>query len=72
MSIPQYLDGDTLDHCQQALRDGRTLDHLAGLLHMDCEYLGRLLGLPTSSQPAQQQDDAADFLWRADALDGVL
>ncbi len=68
----RYLDADTLDQCLRALRDGRTLDDIAGRLHIDCEYLGRLLQLPVS-QPADAVDaDQSVDLWRADALDQVL
>ena len=64
-----YIDGDTLPQCHEALRDGRTLDDLAGRLHIDTEYLGRLLQLPTT--PAVSNDDDGD-LWRTDELDAVL
>lgn len=70
MSGVNYLDQDTLDHCQQALRDGRTLEDIAGRLHIAPEQLARLLQLPVS-QPAAQQDDD-DYLWAADRLGGVL
>ena len=66
-----YLDSDTLDQCHQALRDGRTLDDLAGRLHIDCEYLGRLLQLPTV-KPANMVEQPADYLWSCDRLDGQL
>lgn len=65
-----YLDSDTLDQCHQALRDGRTLDELAGRLHIDTEYLGRLLQLPTS-QPVETGNAEFD-LWSTDRLDSVL
>lgn len=29
-----YLDGDTLDLCHQAIRDGKTLDDVAEYLHL--------------------------------------
>ena len=66
-----YLDGDTIAQCHQALRDGRTLDDLAGRLHIDTEYLGRLLQLPTA-QPANMIAQPADYLWSCDRLDGQL
>jgi hypothetical protein len=53
MSGQPYLDGDTIDICLAALRDGRTLDDIAGRLHLDTELLGRLLQLP--STPADNQ-----------------
>ena len=66
-----YLDGDTIAQCHQALRDGRTLDDLAGRLHIDTEYLGRRLQLPTA-QPANMIAQPADYLWSCDRLDGQL
>ena len=68
MSNP-YLDGDTFTKCHQALRDGVTLDELAGKLHFDRDHLARLLQLPTS-QPVTT-DDEPD-LWRTDELDAQL
>ena len=58
--------------CREAMRQGRTLDDLAGRLHVDTEYLGRLLQLPTV-KPVQVQADASEFdLWSVDRLDEVL
>lgn len=68
MSLP-YIDQDTLDQCHQALRDGRPLDDLAGRLHVDTEYLGRLLQLPTV-KPLQVSTEPD--LWAVDRLDGQL
>ncbi len=65
----KYLDGSTLDECIEAMRQGRTLDDLAGRLHFDCEYLGRLLGLPTA-QPAATTDEPN--LWRVPELEAQL
>ena len=66
----RYLDSDTLEQCHLVLRDGRSLDDLAGKLHFESEHLGRLLQLPVS-QPATVSDTSPD-LWAADRLDGVL
>ena len=65
----RYIDSDTLDQCHQALRDGTTLDDLAGKLHVEPELLGRLLQLPTS-QPVTV-DDEPD-LWSVDRLNEQL
>ena len=70
MSGVNYLDGDTADQCHQALRDGRTLEDVAGRLHMDTELLGRLLQLPTVQSDVAQPDP--NYLWSADRLDAVL
>ena len=68
----RYLDGDTLDLCHQFLRDGGTLDALAGRLHIaDTELLGRLLQLP-AVKPAASAADAEFDLWRSDELDAKL
>ena len=64
----RYLDGDTLDLCHQALRDGTTLDDLAGRLHFEPPTLAKLLGLPTVKPVVTDDPD----LWRSDELDGVL
>ena len=64
-----YLDGSTLDECIEAMREGGTLDDPAGLLHVDTEYLGRLLQLPTA-KPVQATTESD--LWRTDELNGVL
>lgn len=67
----KYLDGSTLDECIEAMRQGRTLDDLAGLLHMDTELLGRLLQLPLKREPGVAADHSFD-LWSTDRLDGQL
>ena len=64
----RYLDSDTLDQCHQALRDGRTLDDLAGRLHFDTELLGRLLQLPQ----VKLAEQPADYLWAVDRLQAQL
>ena len=63
-----YLDGSTLDECIEAIRQGRTLDDLAGRLHVDTEYLGRLLQLPTVNMVVQP----ADYLWHMNDLEAQL
>jgi len=69
-----YLDADTISQCHQALRDGRTLDDLAGRLHFqDTELLGRLLQLPTTKPAAPNNAADTSFdLWAADRLAEVL
>ncbi len=66
----KYLDGDTLAQCHQFLQDGGTLAELAGKLHIDTEYLGRLLQLPTAKPTTS---DATEFnLWAVDRLQAQL
>ena len=64
-----YLDADTITQCHQALRDGRTLDDLAGKLHVvDTELLGRLLQLPSLKPVPTGEPD----LWRVSELESQL
>ena len=65
----RYIDADTIAQCYQALRDGKTLEHLAGRLHCDPGHLANLLGEP-SIKPVPVTDEAD--LWSVDRLDGVL
>lgn len=67
----RYIDGDTLDQCLAALRNGRTLEDIAGRLHLDTELLGRLLQLPAKREPVTTQADDFD-LWAVDRLEGQL
>ena len=65
----RYLDADTLDQCHQALRDGQTLDALAGKLHLEPATLARLLGLP----PQKRSDpEMGCDLWRTDEAERQL
>lgn len=65
-----YLDGDTADQCMELLRQGVSLDHIAGRLGCSADELCRLLGLP--SWTPEPTADADCDLWAADALDGQL
>lgn len=67
-----YLDGDTRDMCLTAIREGRSLDDLAGSLHLDTELLGRLLQLPAETTPVDAAAQPADYLWAVDRLQDVL
>ena len=68
MSNP-YIAQDILDQCRQALRDGKTLEHLAGRLHCDADHLARMLGLP-ALRPIPATDEAD--LWRTHEIDDVI
>jgi len=59
MSNP-YIAQDVLDQCDQAIRDGRSLEYLAGQLRCTPEHLGQLLGMP-SLQPVPTDDQDQDF-----------
>ncbi len=54
--------------CIGAMRAGRTLDDLAGRQHVDTEYHGRLMQLPTATPAVAVEPD----LWSTDRLDSVL
>jgi hypothetical protein len=65
-----YIDGDTLDQCREALRQGRTLDSLAGQLRCSPEHLAKLLGISTAPKPIPAADEFD--LFACDRLDAVL
>ena len=65
-----YIDGDTLDQCREALRQGRTLDSLAGQLRCSPEHLAKLLGISTAPKPIPTTDEFD--LFAVDRLEGVL
>ena len=67
-----YLDGDVLDECREAHRQGKTLDFVAGRLHCSQSHLASLLGLP-ALQPVPTDDQDQDFdLWAFDDSKEVL
>ena len=67
-----YIDGSTLDECREALRQGKKLEALAGILCCSQSHLASLLGLP-ALQPVSTDDQDQDFdLWAADKLNEVL
>ncbi len=69
----RHIDQGTLDDCREALRHGRTMEQLAGMLRVDAGELSSLLTTP-GAQPAKSRQPADDpgYLWHADALDAVL
>ena len=69
MSNP-YIAQDVLDQCREALRQGKTLETLAGILRCEADHLARLLGLP-ASPPAGAGNTEFD-LWSIDRLNEVL
>ena len=71
MSEP-YIDGSTLDECREALRQGRKLEDLAGVLKCTPEHLRRLLGEPVWKQILHDNSGTDFDLFAADRLDGVL
>lgn len=72
MSNP-YIAQDVLDQCREALRQGRTLEFLAGQLRCEPEHLANMLGEPQwKAEPVTTQADDGFDLWAADRLDGQL
>ena len=63
-----YLDSDTIALCHAAMRDGQSLDDLAGKLHFSPVTLARLLGLPTVKPVTADEVD----LWRVSELESQL
>lgn len=69
MSGTPYIDQDTLDECREALRQGSTLDFLAGQMRMTPDTLANLLGIPQWKQiPVEPETD----LFALDRLEDVL
>ena len=66
-----YIGQDILDQAAEALRQGKTLDFVAGRLHCSQSHLARLLGLPVNPAASEVLDDP-DYLWSVDALDARL
>ena len=62
---------DILDQAADALRQGRKLEDLAGVLKCTPEHLRRLLGLPALNPIPTDADSSVD-LWAVDALDSQL
>ena len=66
-----YIAQDVLDQAAEAIRQGRKLEDLAGVLKCTPEHLSRLLGLP-SLKPIPIETDSQVDLWAADALNARL
>lgn len=68
-----YIDADTLDQCFEAIRQGASVETLAGQLGCCPEHLSRLLDLPQWKQAPASEPKSDDFdLWSCDKLDEVL
>ena len=65
----KHFDGSTLDECIETSRAGPTLDDQAGRQHVDTEYIGRLLQLPTAKPAATTGEPD---LWRVTELEAQL
>lgn len=70
MTSAPYIDGDTLAEAREALRNGQSVESLAGKLSCSPEHLAGLLGLPQLREiPA---DDDVDLFAPAERLDAML
>jgi AraC-like DNA-binding protein len=66
-----YIDGSTLDECREALRQGKKLEALAGILCCSPEHLSRLLGI-TQAKPIRGDKETGCDLWAVDRAKEVL
>ena len=67
-----YIAQDILDQASEALRQGRTMESLAGQLRCSPEHLALLLNLPSLKPVPPDDADQGFDLFAADRLDGVL
>lgn len=65
MSGP-YIDGSTLDEVREALRQGQTIENLAGRLRCDERHLSMLLGIRPEKRVAIADQGQAIELWGFD------
>ncbi len=66
-----YIGQDILDQAAEAIRQGKKLEALAGILKCSPEHLQRLLDLKPEQSANMVQDDP-DYLWRVDDAKEVL
>ncbi|MCX7397256.1 MAG: hypothetical protein NT138_06190 [Planctomycetales bacterium] len=71
MSGTPYIDGATLDEAAEAIRQGKKLEALAGILKCSPEHLARLLNLPAKSSANMVAEPSVD-LWAVEKLEGQL
>lgn len=70
MSGQPYIDGATLDEAAEAIRQGKKLEALAGILKCSSEHLARLLNLPAAS--SNMVAEPTTDLWSVEKLEGQL
>jgi len=66
-----YIGQDILDQADEALRQGRRLEDLAGVLKCTPEHLAKLLGI-TQAKPVRGDVETGVDLWRVDDLNARL
>jgi hypothetical protein len=73
MSGEPYIDGDTLDQCREAIRQGGKVHLLAGIVGCSPGHLATLLGEPQWKQIPASESKADEFdLFASERLDAVL
>jgi hypothetical protein len=65
-----YFDGATLDEAREAIRQGCTVQSIAGKLGCSPEHLARLLGIAAAPKPVPENDEFD--LWAVERLQEVL
>jgi hypothetical protein len=66
-----YIGQDILDQAAEAIRQGKKLEALAGILKCTPEHLARLLNLPAKSSANMVAEPSVD-LWAVEKLEGRL
>jgi hypothetical protein len=66
-----YIGQDILDQADEALRQGRRLEDLAGVLKCTPEHLAKLLGI-TQAKPVRGDIETGVDLWAVDRAKEVL
>lgn len=67
MSGP-YIDGSTLEDVREALRQGQSIENLAGRLRCDVGHLSMLLGIRTGQPVLKEEPDQVTDLWAVDRV----
>lgn len=65
-----YFDGATLDEAREAIRQGCTVQSIAGKLGCSPEHLANVLGISTAPKPVSTSDEFD--LWAVERLQEVL
>lgn len=71
MSGTPYIDASTLDEAREALRQGKKLEALAGILRCSPEHLATLLNLQSKPSANMVAEPSVD-LWAVEKLEGQL
>jgi len=72
MSGTNYLDGDTLAQCREAIRQGSRIIDLAARLGVNPSHLARMLGMPVIQPVPAAADQDGDLFEGSERLQEVL